>query len=212
MTHDDHAAGESNPAEPAGRLAAYGIGACYTWYRVLAAQADRLAESGFVPEGYVFVIALRNLRRAAALVASALTAAEDQRAAAAALAEFDRALPGSKEARDILEHFDDYARGTGALQRHQQAPAQFPVAVHIRPAASGGQQMVLCVGDFTVPIADAATAACLLMADMHAAAHPDPAYTSAWTRTALCDGAAHGVIPDRPHATDPALPQVLHAE
>lgn len=184
------------------------MGACYIWYRVLAAQADRLAESGFVPEGYVFVLALRNLRRAAALVASALSRAEDQHAAAAALAEFDRALPGAKEARDVLEHFDDYARGTGVLQRYQQAPERFPVAVDVRAAAGGGRRMVLCVGEFTVPIADAATAACLLMADMHAAAHPDPAYSSAWTRTALCDGAAHGVIPDRPEAADPAQLQV----
>ena len=202
MNDHDHAAGEPEPTESGSRLAAYGMGACYTWYRVLAAQADRLAESGFVPDGYVFVIALRNLRRAATLVASTLTSTEDQQAAAAALAGFDQALPGSKEARDILEHFDDYARGTGWLQNHQQPPARFPVTVDVRPAAGGGRQMVLCVGDFAVSIADAATAACLLMADMHAAAHPDPAYTSAWTRATLCDGAAHGVIPDRPQATD----------
>jgi hypothetical protein len=31
--------------------------------------------------------------------------------------EFDLAVPGAKPARDILEHFDDYARGEGRLQR-----------------------------------------------------------------------------------------------
>lgn len=31
--------------------------------------------------------------------------------------EFDVAVPGAKSVRDILEHFDDYARGEGRLQR-----------------------------------------------------------------------------------------------
>jgi hypothetical protein len=30
---------------------------------------------------------------------------------------FERAVPGAKNARDILEHFDEYARGDGRLQR-----------------------------------------------------------------------------------------------
>jgi hypothetical protein len=30
---------------------------------------------------------------------------------------FERAVPGAKSARDMLEHFDDYARGDGRLQR-----------------------------------------------------------------------------------------------
>lgn len=46
------------------------------------------------------------------------------------------------------------------------------------------------------------TVACLLTADIHAAANPDLVYTPAQTRRALC-GLAHGVIPDHPHATDP---------
>jgi hypothetical protein len=30
---------------------------------------------------------------------------------------FERAVPGAKNARDVLEHFDEYARGGGRLQR-----------------------------------------------------------------------------------------------
>jgi hypothetical protein len=30
---------------------------------------------------------------------------------------FERAVPGAKSARDILAHFDEYARGDGRLQR-----------------------------------------------------------------------------------------------
>lgn len=32
-----------------------------------------------------------------------------------AIGEFEAAVPGAKSARDILEHFDDYARGEGKL-------------------------------------------------------------------------------------------------
>jgi hypothetical protein len=34
-----------------------------------------------------------------------------------AIEEFDKATPGAKSARDMLEHFDEYARGEGRLQR-----------------------------------------------------------------------------------------------
>ncbi len=34
-----------------------------------------------------------------------------------AIEEFDEATPGAKAARDILEHFDEYARGEGRLQQ-----------------------------------------------------------------------------------------------
>lgn len=33
------------------------------------------------------------------------------------LAEFDRAVPGGKQARDVIEHFDEYAMGVGNLQQ-----------------------------------------------------------------------------------------------
>ena len=199
----DSTAHASSPEDASERLAAEGLAACYIWNRVLATQADRLASTGFVPEGYVFILALRNLRRAAALVASALTQTKDRQAANAALVEFDLSLPGAKQARDILEHFDDYARGVGNLQRRQPEPVSFPVTVDVGPAAGGGRQMVLNVGEFAVPIADAAATACRLHADIYAAAHPDPAFTTDWCRRTLCEGIAHGVIADLPlHPVD----------
>jgi hypothetical protein len=36
-----------------------------------------------------------------------------------AIEEFDKATPGAKSARDMLEHFDEYARGKGLLQRRE---------------------------------------------------------------------------------------------
>lgn len=190
--YDQMAAGPDAP-EQAESLGAGGLGACYVWYRVLAAQADRLAGVGFVPDGYVFVLALRNLRRAAAFVASALPGVEDQHAAAAALAEFDRALPGVEEALDVLEHFDDYIRGIDFLPHREQTALRLPVTVDLRPAGGLGRQMVLSVEEFAVPITDTTTAACLLLADIHAA-HSNSAHTH-WTGTALRDEPARQVTP-----------------
>jgi len=34
-----------------------------------------------------------------------------------AIEEFDVAVPDARHARDVLEHFDEYARGEGRLQR-----------------------------------------------------------------------------------------------
>ncbi|MFJ6355016.1 hypothetical protein ACIQKB_36865 [Streptomyces sp. NPDC092046] len=34
-----------------------------------------------------------------------------------ALADFDKAVPGGKKARDVIEHFDEYAMGVGYLQQ-----------------------------------------------------------------------------------------------
>ena len=170
VTHDDGAALDT---ENTGRLIAEGLAACYVWYRVLAAQDDRLAESCFVPDGYVFVIGLRNLRRAAALVASTLTRAEDRYAAGTALAEFDRVLPGAQRARAALEQIDDYGGGGGTGR--DDRPASCPSAVIVRSAGVGRRRVTLYVGEFAVPVADATAAACLLLAEMHAVAHADPA-------------------------------------
>jgi hypothetical protein len=178
-----------------GHLASVGLSHCYIWYRAVASQADRLATTGWVIEGYLCVVALRNLRRAAELVASALDDTDAAAAARTAIGEFDRMLPGMKNARDVLEHFDAYATGTGRLQR-RAADEPYDVDISIRPAAGGGTQFVLHVGPFEVPVADAAAAACRLHADIYASGHDDPAVTSEWSRQILCDGAGRGVIPE----------------
>jgi hypothetical protein len=169
VTHNDGAALEPDNT---GQLAAEGLAACYIWYRVLAAQADRLADSCFVPDAYVFVVGLRNLRRAAALVASGLTRVEDRYAASTALAEFDRVLPGAQPALDALEHIDDYG---GGVTGRDDRPARRPSAVDIRSAGVGRRRVTLHVGEFAVPVADATAAACLLLAEIHAVAHADQA-------------------------------------
>jgi hypothetical protein len=61
------------------------------------------------------VLALRNVLRAANWAAADLGPQVGDRAATV-LREFDEAFPGVLNARDALEHFDEYAVGTGRMQ------------------------------------------------------------------------------------------------
>ncbi|MEQ7129471.1 hypothetical protein ABN034_33780 [Actinopolymorpha sp. B11F2] len=72
-----------------------------------------------VPDAYLLVLALRNVRRAADMALRHLVTAKARDQLRAALDEFETRLPGAKEARDVIEHFDDYSGGVG----DQQQPA-----------------------------------------------------------------------------------------
>jgi len=61
-----------------------------------------------------FVVSLARLRRAAKLAATVPSITD---AMTAALSEFDDALPMLKDVRDIAEHFDEYARDEGHLNK-----------------------------------------------------------------------------------------------
>lgn len=191
---DNHRADDVDPASGA-QPGQTGWVHCIQWYHATAAQADRLLNSGQVVEGYLFVSALRNLRRAAELVLALATEQAARDATKEAIALFDAQLPDAKDARDVLEHFDDYAQGRGRLQVRDGDP--YDITVSHRSAADGGQQMVLHVGPLTVPVADAAAAACRLYADLYAALHPDPAVSRDWSRHVLCEGTRQGVYPVR---------------
>jgi hypothetical protein len=65
-----------------------------------------------------FVVSLTRLRRAAKLAATVPSITD---AMTAALSEFDDALPMLKDVRDIAEHFDEYARDEGDLNRKAKA-------------------------------------------------------------------------------------------
>src|SRR5690348_12589461 len=64
---------------------------------------------------------LRGLHRCAVMMAAELKAEGVDREARGrlrhAISAFDRALLGAKDARDMLEHFDEYARGKGNLAK-----------------------------------------------------------------------------------------------
>lgn len=104
------------------------------------------------PLALMLALALRNLSRAAEMAVHYLSGAKR-----AGLQEqidiFNRALPDLVHARDMLEHFDEYAAGTGRRQR-QDADLIYEVAVSHNDAS-----WILCVGPHRIDIANARAAA-----------------------------------------------------
>ncbi|MEV6345023.1 hypothetical protein [Actinoplanes sp. NPDC051851] len=102
----------------------YGLALSHAWLWAKACEvpaARLLGDGSGLPDALLLLVALRNVRRAAELAATSLTNPEAQRRLTDALAEFDAALPGLKPARDVIEHLDQYAIGTGHEQKALQA-------------------------------------------------------------------------------------------
>ncbi len=76
-------------------------------------QLERFRGSGRVSDAYLLVIALRNVLRAARLAREELITDAGRAALDQAITAFEETLPGVQSARDVLEHFDEYARGRG---------------------------------------------------------------------------------------------------
>ncbi|MBB2948135.1 hypothetical protein FB565_007906 [Actinoplanes lutulentus] len=98
------------------------LGHAWLWAKACEVPAARLLGDGFgLPDALLLLVALRNVRRAAELAGKSLTKPEAQQHLADALSKFDAALPGLKEARDVIEHLDEYAIGVGTEQKKLQA-------------------------------------------------------------------------------------------
>jgi hypothetical protein len=102
----------------------------WQWSIAVRAQAARVRDGagvGKIPDAYLLVLAVRNVRRAAkmAMIHFTTHAARDQ--LCRALADFDAELPGVEAIRNVLEHFDNYAHGTGDMQ--QDDPMQLCIRI-----------------------------------------------------------------------------------
>lgn len=104
----------------------YAIAVSQSWWAMLAVRqfaADAKAAHGPAQQIYARQIFghLRLLQRCAVMEAKELTRLGIDQVHRDQLQDeidlFDKAVPGAKDARDILEHFDEYARGEGQLQR-----------------------------------------------------------------------------------------------
>jgi hypothetical protein len=99
--------------------------AAYMWSDVVARCADRVLDSTdlttveHMGEAATLTVALRNVRRAAE-VARPLATGQDRERIDAAIQAFEQGLPQAKDARDVLEHFDDYGAGTGWIQEKER--------------------------------------------------------------------------------------------
>lgn len=63
------------------------------------------------------VMALRHVIRGVRMTQEHLKTEPAKKLLREALADFDKAVPGGKKARDVIEHFDEYAMGVGYLQQ-----------------------------------------------------------------------------------------------
>jgi hypothetical protein len=90
------------------------------WWVAAKRQADRIENATFddmQPDILLFIQALNNLARGARRVLGP-EHPDMQR--------FEKALPGLKDLRDMLEHFDEYVEGEGWRQRRQVMPPGTP--------------------------------------------------------------------------------------
>lgn len=65
------------------------------------------------------VMALRQVLRGVEMTRAHVKTEAARQLVSDALEMFDRAVPGGKHARDVIEHFDEYAMGVGNLQQPQ---------------------------------------------------------------------------------------------
>lgn len=98
------------------------------WFRATENQATRVLAEGATTQdtdAALFALALRNLLRAVDLVIATVPAsAETLRRAKD---RFDKAAPGVIDARDVIDHFDEYEIGSGNLQWHAEWTGKEPI-------------------------------------------------------------------------------------
>jgi hypothetical protein len=121
------------------------------WLEAVARQSERVAAAPNTGAGQVeillFVTALRNVIRGAEKILGG-----DHEAVRA----FHQAVPGAKDVRDMLEHFDAYVGGQGRLQE-RNAPQW--IVSYSPTVLGGGEQIIHINEDYTLAVADAAAAA-----------------------------------------------------
>ena len=99
---------------PVSGLLAWSMAALTCATRLLADGQNRVERS---TDGLLLMLSLRNVVRAAEWTANNARGTAGEKARRAALAEFHSRVPDVSHARDVLEHFDEYASGHGRTQR-----------------------------------------------------------------------------------------------
>lgn len=163
--------------------AALGFSHLGKWSMAVAQQAERVLDSGRdmalrQTDGYLLVLALRQVLRAAYMVRDGLTdenRPEQADVARVALEAFEHLVPDAKNARDVLDHFDDYARGLGNLSHpgvsrpRRSATEEAARSFEIFYEAGGEGHYVLHLGSLTIDVAEAQRAVEELHSAMHTA-------------------------------------------
>ncbi len=157
-------------------LLAVALGHAWESSQAVRLQLERFRGSGRVSDAYLLVIALRNVLRAARLAREELITDAGRAALDQAITTFEETLPGVQSARDVLEHFDEYARGRGGIGEDRGTLGPYPVTI----AGSGDrdeggwpERLVLHIGPHPVDLTAAPQAAAALVHAIHLAARAE---------------------------------------
>lgn len=181
----------------------------WTWEAAVQLQLERVRNGdGWNPvlDAYQFVMALRMVLRGVQMTRRHLVTEPARALLDEALADFTAAVPGGKDARDVIEHFDEYTQGTGRLQhppgtkeKDRRPDDRLAEAFRIEfgwRREGGERRPVLTVGPYPIDLVTAADAAKRLRCDAYEALRMDEG--SPWPR-----GSAYAVQ----HAADPRRPR-----
>jgi hypothetical protein len=152
------------------------------WAVAVRAQAARVVEgSGSlqqIPDAFLLIIAVRNVRRAADMALGQLTSTAAKEQLREALDDFAARLPEVVAARDVLEHFDDYSLDVGNLQqptirKRRQRAADEDLAqqyrVEFEHVDNDPQRPRIRIGPYTLELAEAGHAASMVVYEIWAA-------------------------------------------
>jgi len=137
----------------------------HQWCVAVQMQAGRCLETPIGVARWVdadfLILALRNAKRAAEFAAEGASATAVG-VIDAAVKQFDQAVPGLEDARNMIEHFNEYEQGTGNRQqpgvsRRARQPCKL-AAEAFSVDYVGPDPDILMIGDHTISIAAARNA------------------------------------------------------
>ncbi|MEU5237557.1 hypothetical protein ACH4UR_18480 [Streptomyces lydicus] len=110
-----------DPWRPTEHGANIGHSSAWAAHRKVALDLHRMLNEGDQDRALIdapyTIMALRHVLRGVEMTREHLKSEAARELLGEALAGFDRAVPGGKKARDVIEHFDEYAMGVGNLQQ-----------------------------------------------------------------------------------------------
>ncbi|MET8041208.1 hypothetical protein ABZU25_10085 [Micromonospora sp. NPDC005215] len=157
------------------------LGQAWLWTKAAMVPAERLLNgpSSGLPDALLLLVALRNVHRAATMALRHMRNPNARKHLADAVAQFDKALPGLVQARDVVEHFDEYVLGDGNIQRRLRREAasnrndlsEAELAELYAPRLRGtGSHPLISIGPHTIDVTRAPDASTWLLSRIYSAA------------------------------------------